>query len=777
MQPMTKVSKLTSLLEQIGFNLSDLGTAREIEQSLAFNSELIINAVSEVIKIIKDDESLAVFKAHYPKKLDEAQALKILKINLIRCNIIVQLINENRKKEGLTNLSESEKNEITNIILNKLMNFKGFMPYDDAPARIYFEVLQRRLIGAPDVQKTLNEAEDTIDPDTLKALSAGFEQLSSEFMVDWLEYQDKMQPYHRVGHGMEMRQNAIEKLNIAAKRLFPDKPLIQALYIQIGAAAHAIHDLIQLPGPPKNEYDSYLKFMEKVNNLREINKEKAQYEALLKAIDHLGYEIIVNGTVFDFGENRFVGEHLFESLKQSSHLPKTDPATTCAVGISGINDTSRSTQFSDTAGEELTRQRQYCGDAPPSDENLFIAFLKEKYPGVKDKNRITGPIHMLGQNIRMRSEILLNMGDTDGLASFMLLLLYRAGECFTQEQRQALLAEIEKLPEEEIHKYFEKWLEILEKEEHPFAKKFDGKTIIDISFVIEDALKDLPKTHPEDESKEQAEREIVIKTDNPHAWKNYAGDLGDPNNPEEQGFLKKYKNIKDVALKRKFLCDLALIAGHQVGAEQALNDKVYQKILEERCEKFVKFKNLSDLDMEQYVLAYKYLDEGTRNLRQMKNFGKFDSKKIDEKILRYEEAKDKILQRILDKWPIQKQIDEFEKEVIAYRTKKNDEKLPLSPALNEKHIKIQWLIFQVIFHYSRKRNEILANHKVSQALLDIHRGLLNRLTAIKRETKLDIMGPFTPKPQVPGYEKTHDLSKAHEPEKPKSSSPRPNDKS
>lgn len=430
--------------------------------------------------------------------------------------------------------------------------------------------VERRVKSHNPNSATLGAVFATLPQEKIENLAGEFQSYISRCLAEWSSEQPKFKAdgktplsavYHRGPHGAEMSHDAGVLLKSQAERLFVNNSAMQKAYLEMAKAAHAIHDIIQIKGPPVNEIESYERYMQGTDSiLKKLDLTPEQHKELRTVIDKLAWETIVVGTVFHFPSKQPLVDILndFAVTTKKDDLKHSDPAIACAAFSAGKNDTRRmDLKMGFNNAELLNAQTNAVGGAG----NMVVNFFKNN----TDRAGQIAATHLAGQNVRMICEgnTHFSFGNQEKIAFAANLanLIEKASTAFTQQQRDELLTHFDNLPNEQFDKYFEL---LMTSYTNPFGEIAFAAGIKEDIYIK--ATENFSELYPDNQFH-------IPK--NGDMWVNYAENL--------KKFITEFqakvnaetdpKVQKD--LKIAFFRDLALLGAHQVGSFLLRNDKNY----------------------------------------------------------------------------------------------------------------------------------------------------------------------------------------------------------
>lgn len=409
-------------------------------------------------------------------------------------------------------------------------------------------------------------------------LARYYKKHSTQAIAEWSQTQPQYKDapnkkklasvYHRAPHGAEMRKDAelfLSQSNVQRLFLDPDQ---RALFCEMAAAAHAMHDVIQDKGPLKNEIESYLVF---VNHTKEILdkafKDKLiteeQQAQLFMGAKVFGWEIIVVGTIFDFKtkmplidilNKKTVAE---EDQNDNAHLypPQPDTAIACAAFAAGKNDTRRMEVVLDRYLQDPVLKKLIDDqfEATNANNNIFMMYMKasKKYT----EKQLIAFRHMIGQNCRMICELKTHLARDNNdveFAEFFANLISKASEQFDRVQWASLRTYFADLDDRTLTSYFSTLIGSFEGNfgEIAFAKGLN-------SDLLKESIENFGQLYPEHAFAMPQEGAL---------WAMYADAL--------EPFISDLKSkisatANDPKSNRKLMVqifiDFALYGGHQIG--------------------------------------------------------------------------------------------------------------------------------------------------------------------------------------------------------------------
>lgn len=372
--------------------------------------------------------------------------------------------------------------------------------------------------------------------------------------------------YHRAPHGAEMRKDAelfLKQENIQSIFRIPEH---HALFSEMTAAAHAMHDVIQDKGPPRNEIESYFVFADHCEKILAQACQRGLINNLLRdqiLLDArvFGWEVIVVGTIFDFQRKmplidilnqKSAGERLLPGA-QPMFPAQPDVAVACASFAAGKNDTRRMEvvleQYRDDDELQQLIADQFAATA--GDENIFMRHLN-KDAALTESEKIAFR-HMIGQNCRMICELKTHFAKNEkdeDFATFLGILIFRASEQFDSVQWALLKPLLNELDNDTLFSYFELFISSFEGSfgEIAFAKGLNAA-------IFKDSLENFNRLYPQNR----------FSLRSGEMWNKYAIVL----EVFIKGLRAELSAIHDAQSKREFIVktfiELALYGGHQIG--------------------------------------------------------------------------------------------------------------------------------------------------------------------------------------------------------------------
>jgi len=482
--------------------------------------------------------------------------------------------------------------------------------------QVFRETMRRReksaATSAPQYTDVVTKLDDTVCGE----LASEFSSLVTKGLAEWSLTQPPKKVngsplssvYHRGPHGAEMAQDAKLLLAKQAKAVF-NKENQQNLYIQMAAAAHAMHDIIQNQRPPLNEIESYKEYVKACNAIIDKHKAKGnlsedEAKNLKSVADTFGWETIVVGTTFHFGSKRPVVDILNDA--PNGVPPQTDMAVACATFACGKNDTRRMevTLTSYKEDPELRALLDEQFEATFGDDNIVMAFMKSN-PATQDDNQLFAMRHMIGQNCRMICEGKTHFGngkDDLEFANFLTNLIREASTTFSVQQSEKLNGAFTNLPPEKVNEYFNKLI-------NSFTGPFGGE----IGFAkglskdgFNNAVKKFNEMYPNNA--------MGLKELQTGLWEQYGANA--------EALINKIKadtqGLQGDALleyHKKVMCHFALYGGHQVGAALMRKDEnleqAYDNVIKNQKQALKAVSSNAPSDLKELKV---YLD----GLREMK---------------------------------------------------------------------------------------------------------------------------------------------------------------
>jgi len=433
---------------------------------------------------------------------------------------------------------------------------------------------------------TYSSVINALEPTLCQKLAKDFEDLSVQVIVEWSETQPKYKDasaqkelasvYHRAPHGVEMGKDAELFLQHKVNSLFANQEQ-QALYLAMAKAAHAVHDVIQQYGAPKNEIMSYAKFVTKFREIfdklvdnRDITLDG--YMELLQVSMIFGWETIVVGTIFEFSSKMPLVDALnLESIKDD-YPKQPDPAIAYASFSAGKNDTRRMEMtlkdYFATHNLRALLDRQF--EYTRGNDNIFMHYLSMHH--TLTSQEVAAFSHMIGQNCRMICELKTHFakGEEDkGFAAFFTTLIKKASTTFDEQQRNDVLLEL-LIQHKDItlKNYFDKLMSSFEGE-LAFAKGLSPE-------ALKQAIESFNALYPE---------HSLDVTKYEQMWGKYAAVLGP--------FIEHLKEIaygSETVLPMnkqaviQIFIDLALYGGHQMGTHLMIENDAFLKAFTGLCD-------------------------------------------------------------------------------------------------------------------------------------------------------------------------------------------------